>query len=61
MWSANPNLGTGPNGMIWLPGIQMPSSSPATVKVTLTAPTGAKETADVVVEDQAITFVTRQL
>jgi hypothetical protein len=57
----NGNTGTGTAGIVWLPGIQMPAT-PTTVTVSL-RPQGSTVavTTQVVVEDHAITFATKDL
>lgn len=53
-------LGTGPNGVVWLPDIPLTTAT-ATATVRLTPPQGAIVNTQVTVEDQAITFVAVEL
>jgi hypothetical protein len=53
-------LGTGPNGVVWLPDVPLTTAT-AVATVRLTPPVGAIVNAQVIVEDQAITFVTTEL
>ncbi|HEX4419897.1 MAG TPA: hypothetical protein VH165_18410 [Kofleriaceae bacterium] len=57
--------GTGARGMVWFPGVPLGNAPPttATIALTLTGTTPPVTTSvpDVLVEDQAITFVTQDL
>jgi hypothetical protein len=54
-------VGTGRNGMVWIPGVTLPVPATTTLSVVLSPPGATVVTAPAVVEDQAITFVTRDL
>ena len=53
------NLGTGANGVVWLPDLRL-GTTPS-VTVTLTPPQGAVVSTTAALEDQAITFLTVEL
>jgi hypothetical protein len=58
IWRSD-NLGTGANGVVWLP--DLPLGTTPSVTVTLTPPQGAVVRTTATLEDQAITFLTVEL
>jgi hypothetical protein len=60
VWNSG-TVGTGPRGVVWMPGVELPLSA-TPLEITLT-PTGGAQAVktSVLVEDQTITFVTRDL
>jgi hypothetical protein len=59
IWRNDTN-GTGAKGVVWLPGVQL-TANPTNVSVTLIPQGAPSVTTQVSVEDQAITFVTKDL